>query len=176
MTGDDPRSTLEEPDRDPSAPDRFQGMTLKLPIRLSVLICIGLLTAGSTALGVYYFYVYSPPLEAADAFMSAMEHGDGVTLEALVRVSRTRDRTELRTATPEELTRLLAPRFERGRVLDQRKREGPEQTFHYLVYREPDGQIYALLVAEREGAYYVVLPEDPPDGRHWYLWDYTWTN
>jgi hypothetical protein len=61
-------------------------------------------------------------------------------------------------------------------VLDQRKREGPEQAFHYLIYREPDGQVYALVVAERDGAYHIVIPEDPPETRHWYLWDYAWTN
>ena len=36
--------------------------------RLSVLFFIGILLAGSTALGYYYLYVYSPPLKAADRF------------------------------------------------------------------------------------------------------------
>ena len=46
---------------------------MKLPIRLSVLFFIGMLIAGSTALGYYYYFVYSPPLKAAEHFMEAME-------------------------------------------------------------------------------------------------------
>ena len=148
---------------------------MKLPARFSLLFCLGLLTAGSTALGVYYYYVYSPPLQVAAAFMDAMESRDRNMLERLVRISETRENI-LRPPTAEEIARLLDPAFERGRVLDQRKREGPGQSFHYLVYREPDGQIYALVVAERVGAYHVVLPDEPRSNRGWHLWDYTWTN
>ena len=132
--------------------------------------------AGSTALGVFYYYFYSPPLQTASAFMDAMESGDEAALRTLIRISPTRDSAELRVATPDELSRLVDPPFERGRILDQRKREGPEQAFHYLVYREPDGQIYALVVAEQNRAYHIVIPEDPSGARHWYLWDYVWTN
>lgn len=149
---------------------------MRSPTRFSVLFVVGLLTAGSTALGYYYYYVYSPPLETAEVFMHAMESGDGQRLSELVRISPSRDSVDLRPPTADEISRLLEPPFERGRVLDQRKREGPDQAFHYLVYREPDGQIYALVIAERAGVYHVIIPEEPASERRWYLWDYTWTN
>lgn len=149
---------------------------MRFAARFPVLFLVLFLAAGSTSLGVYYYYVYAPPLETAEAFLDAMERDDREALGTLVRISQTRDSAELRPATEEEIDRLTGPAFDRGRILDQRKREGPEQTFHYLVYREPDGQIYALVVAEHEGAYHVVIPEDPSGVRHWYLWDYAWTN
>jgi hypothetical protein len=144
--------------------------------RLSVLIAIGLLSAGSTALGYYYYYVYSPPLVAAEAFLAALESRDAGILSELVRISPARNEAELRPPSSAEVARLLRPRFRRGRILDQHRREGPDQTFHYLVYREPDGQVYALVVAERAEGYHIVLREDPPTTPRWYLWDYAWTN
>lgn len=149
---------------------------MRLPARFSLLFVLGLLSAGSTALGVYYYYVYSPPLETAEAFMQAMEAGDSERLGPLVRISPARDSADLREPTPEEIDRLVAGGFQRGRILDQRRREGPLQAFHYLVYREPDGQIYALVVAERDAAYHVVVPEEAASDRRSYLWDYAWTN
>ncbi len=149
---------------------------MKLPIRLSVLCFIGVLVAGSTALGYFYYYVYSPPLTAAELFMDAMESGDPVRVEFMVIMSVGIDSGNLREATGEEIAELLRPPFARGRVLDQRKREGNSRTYHYLVYREPDGQVYALVVTEFEGRFRVVIPESPMSERQWYLWDYTWTN
>ena len=149
---------------------------MKLPIRLSVLCFIGVLIAGSTALGYYYYYVYSPPLTAAELFMDAMGSGDPARVESMVILSVGIDSGNLREATGEEVAELLRPPFTRGRVLDQRKREGNSRTYHYLVYREPDGQVYALVVTEFEGRFRVVIPESPMSDRQWYLWDYTWTN
>jgi len=149
---------------------------MRTKTRIWLLSALLFFATGSTALGVYYYTVYSPPLETAEAFMQAMEAGDRSALASLLRISSSRDSAELRPATPEEISGLLDAPFQRGRILDQRKREGPRQAFHYLVYREPDGQIYAVVVAEREGLYHIVIPEDPPVSRAGYLWDYAWTN
>ena len=75
---------------------------MKLPIRLSVLCFIGVLVAGSTALGHYYYYVYSPPLTAAEMFMDAMESRDPARVESMVIMSVGIDSGKLRPATREE--------------------------------------------------------------------------
>ena len=149
---------------------------MKLPIRLPVLCFIGVMVAGSTALGYYYYYVYSPPLEAAESFMNAMEAGDPERLKNAVVFSVGLDSGSLRPASEEEIEALLFPPFERGRVLDQRKREGKSRTYHYLIYREPDGHVFALVVTDFDGRFRVVIPESRMSQRQWYLWDYTWTN
>lgn len=151
---------------------------MKLPVRLPALCFIGVLLAGSTALGYYYLYVYGPPLDAAEAFMAAMEAGNAraVADTILMSVDDREDMERLREATLEEATRLVDGGFDRGRILDQRKREGPSRSYHYLVYREPDGQVYALVATEYQDGYRIVIPEDPMSDRHPYLWDYTWTN
>ncbi len=69
---------------------------MKHPKRLSLLFIIGILAAGSTALGVYYYFVYEPPLAAAEAFMTAMEKKDTETLKELVMVTPDRDSTAIR--------------------------------------------------------------------------------
>jgi len=149
---------------------------MKLPIRLSVLCFIGVLIAGSIALGYYYYYVYSPPLIGAELFMEAMESAKPARVKSRVIMSVGLDSGKLRPATREEIAELLVTPFERGRVLDQRKRKGTDRTYHYLVYREPDGQVYALVLTEFEGRFRVVIPESRMSDRRWYLWDYTWTN
>src|SRR5213079_3074072 len=60
---------------------------MKLPVRISVLFFIGILIAGSTALGYYYYFIYSPPLKAAEHFMEDMEKRDEQALRADVIVS-----------------------------------------------------------------------------------------
>jgi hypothetical protein len=71
---------------------------------------------------------------------------------------------------------LLSEKFQRGRILDQRRHEGKTRDIYYLVYREPDGQVFALIAAEFDGRFCIVIPEMPTNRRHRYLWDYTWTN
>lgn len=149
---------------------------MKLPIRLSILCFIALLVVGSTALGYYYYYVYSPPLTAATLFMEAMESGDPAQLEPTIIMSVGLDSGNLRLATDKEISELLRPTFERGRVLDQRKRKGNHRAYHYLVYRQPDGQVYALVVTEFEGEFRIVIPESQMSESYQYLWDYTWMN
>ena len=153
---------------------------MKLPTRVSFLFFIGVFAVGSTALGYYYYFVYSPPLEAAARFMDAMEARDREGLRANVIISSDiengRDEENLREPAEEDLEKLLTAKFARGRILDQRKREGKSRDYDYLVYREPDGRVYALVVTEVDGRFRIVIPETAKSLRHHYLWDYTWTN
>ena len=153
---------------------------MKLPIRISFLFLIGVFAAGSTALGYYYYFVYSPPLEAAARFMDAMESSNREAVRSSIIISNDiedgRYEENLREPTEEDLDKLLAGHFERGRILDQRKREGKSRNYDYLVYREPDGRVFALVVTEVGASFRVVIPETPKSLRSRYLWDYTWTN
>ena len=149
---------------------------MKLPVRVSVLFLIGIFAVGSTALGYYYYFVYSPPLKAAARFMDDMEAGNEQALRQDVIVSSDIDDGMLREATDRELKMLVGQHFQRGRVLDQRKREGKTRDYYYLVYREPDGRVYALVATEVDGRFRMVIPETPMSRRRLYLWDYTWTN
>jgi len=149
---------------------------MKLPIRVSVLFFIGIFAVGSTALGYYYYFVYSPPLKAAARFMDDMEAANGEALKEDVIVSSDIDEGNLRDPNERELRILLSEHFQRGRILDQRIREGKTRDYYYLVYREPDGRVYALVATEMNGRFRIVIPESPMSRRHIYLWDYTWTN
>ena len=149
---------------------------MKLRPRLSVLCFIGLFVAGSTALGYYYYFVYSPPLKAADRFMTDMEKRDEQALKSDIIISLDIEEGKLREPTDRELRNLLSEPFRRGRILDQRRQEGKSRDLYYLVYREPDGRVYALMAAPYKGRFRIVIPEVPMSRRHRYLWDYTWTN
>ena len=149
---------------------------MRLPRRFSVLVFIGIFAAGSTALGYYYYFVYSPPLKAAEEFMRSMENGDVGALERAIVITPNVDSGELREATEDEARSLMAEHFERGRILDQRKREGQERDYYYLVYREPDGQVYALLATRFGEGFRIVIPEKRMGPPERYLWEYTWTN
>src|SRR5205814_1847227 len=121
---------------------------MKLPTRISFLFFVGIFAAGSTALGYYYYFVYEPPLKAAAHFMEDMEKGNLQALKADVVVSTDIDEGKLREPTDREVRNLLSEHFQRGRILDQRRHEGKTRDLHYLVYREPDGRVFALIVAE----------------------------
>ena len=145
--------------------------------RISVLFFIGIFVAGSTALGYYYYFVYEPPIKAAEKFMADMESAnlDGVRRDVVVSVGL--DSGNLREPDENEVRELMAERFQRGRILDQRSREGRSRDFYYLVYREPDGRVFALVVTPYKGRFLVVIPEPHMSSkRHRYLWDYSWTN
>ena len=149
---------------------------MKLPVRVSVLFFIGMFIAGSTALGYYYYFVYSPPLKAADRFMTDMEKRDEQALQSDIVVSNDIEEGKLREPNDRELRTLLSEHFQRGRILDQRRYEGKSRDLYYLVYREPDGRVYALMAAAYKGRFRIVIPESLMSRRHRYLWDYTWTN
>jgi hypothetical protein len=145
-------------------------------MKLPTMFFLGLLAAGSTALGYYYYFVYEPPLKAAARFMDDMEKRDEEALRRDVVVSTDIDEGKLREPTDKELKSLLAEGFQRGRILDQRRHEGKSRDLYYLVYREPDGSVFALIAIETEGRFRIVIPETPMSRKHRYLWDYSWTN
>ena len=145
-------------------------------MKISVLFFIGIFVAGSSALGYYYYFVYEPPLKAAEQFMEDMEKDNLQGLKADVIVSSDIDEGKLREPNDLELKNLVGERFQRGRILDQRRHEGKTRDIYYLVYREPDGRVFALIAAEFEGRFRIVIPETPQSRRHRYLWDYSWTN
>ena len=93
-----------------------------------------------------------------------------------LRTAPDRDSTAVRKPEPDEITNLLKEPFHRGRILDQNRHEGASRDFHYLVYREPDGSIYALLVTQVGREFKIVIPETPKNPLIPYLWDYDWTN
>ena len=97
-------------------------------------------------------------------------------LRADIIVSKDIEEGKLHEPTDFELRSLLSEPFQRGRILDQRRYEGKSRDIYYLVYREPDGRVYALMAAEYKGRFRIVIPEVPMSRRHRYLWDYTWTN
>src|SRR4030095_9225596 len=97
---------------------------MRYPRRLTLLFFIGVLAAGSTALGYYYYFIYEPPLAAAEAFMQAMDKRDEKALADLVVVTPDRDSTALRTPKIDEIKTLLKEPFQRGRILDQDRRGG----------------------------------------------------
>jgi len=144
--------------------------------RISLLFFIGIFLVGSTALGYYYYFVYEPPLKAAERFMDDMEAKDIEALQKDVVVSVGLDSGTLRAPYATETLALISEQFQRGRILDQRTREGRSRDYYYLVYREPDGRVYALIAMEFEGRFRIVIPESPMSQRHRYLWDYTWAN
>ena len=142
-----------------------------------MLFLIGVLTAGSTALGYYYYYVYEPPLATAEAFMRAMESHNEAALRQLILVTPDSESLKLRLPKNEDIKNLLSEPFLRGRILDQDKRGGPSGTYDFLIYRQPDGAIYALKLVVRPGdRYRIIVPEHPRDRKLPFLWDYTWTN
>ena len=145
--------------------------------RISLLFLIGIFAAGSTALGYYYYFVYEPPIKAADKFMNDMEakNQNGLYNDVVVSIGLESD--SLREPEESDIRALLSDQFKRGRIVDQHTREGRSRDFYYLVYREPDGRVYAMVVTLFDGHYRVVIPEPHQSSRrHRYLWDYTWTN
>jgi len=149
---------------------------MKVPTRVSFLFFLGIFVVGSTALGYYYYFVYEPPLKAAAAFMDDMEKGDEEALKRHIIVSSDIDEGKLREPTDREVRNLALGGFQRGRILDQRKHEGKTRNMYYLVYREPHGGVFALIAAELDGHFRIVIPETPMSHKRRYLWDYSWTN
>ena len=143
---------------------------------LSFLFFAGVLAAGSTALGYYYYFFYEPPLAAGEGFLRAMEMRDLAMLQRLVIMTPDSNLEELREPTMEDIEELVKGPFHRGRILDQRKRSGANGDYHYLVYREPDGTIYALLVTKVGEDFRVVISQRRHNPKAPYLWEYDWTN
>src|ERR1051326_734115 len=116
---------------------------MQLPTRISFFFFIVFFAAGSTALGYYYYFIYEPPLKAAARFMDDMEKRDAEALRSDVIVSSDIEEGKLREPTDRDIRNLLSEQFQRGRILDQRRHEGKSRDIYYLVYREPDGRVFA---------------------------------
>lgn len=149
---------------------------MKLPSRVSLLSFILFFAVGSTALGYYYYFVYEPPLKAAAQFMDDMQKRDAGALKDDIVVSSDIDEGKLTPPSDALIQTLLQDNFRRGRIVDQRRHEGTFRDLYYLVYREPDGRIYALIATEFQGRWRIVIPDAPLSRAHRYLWDYSWTN
>src|SRR5688572_15897424 len=97
---------------------------MAVPRRVSLLFFVGVFIAGSTALGYYYYFIYGPPMKAAEQFMDHMEARDADGLARDIVISEGIDGGSLREPDDKEIRDLLAEHFQRGRILDQRTREG----------------------------------------------------
>src|SRR5262249_42105687 len=155
---------------------RPRDYPMKLPTPTYFMFFLGIFLAGSTALGYYYYFVYEPPLQAAARFMDDMAKRDIQKLKQDVVVSSDIEEGKFREPTARELKNLLSEQFQRGRILDQRRHEGKSRNIYYLVYREPDGRVFALIALEFNGHFRIVIPDIAMSQRHRYLWDYTWSN
>jgi len=149
---------------------------INLPRRSSVLWFIGLFIAGSIALGYDYLFHYTPPLRTVERFEAAMSWGDVEAVQSLIAISSTQELDDLRAPTEEEVRQLLMEPFEKGRVLDLRQRSDDKGTYHYIVVRQKDAQIYAFIVTQFAGKLRVVVSERRTAAPVRYLWEYTWSN
>ena len=95
--------------------------------------------------GLLLLLCLQPPLKAAAQFMDAMEKRNEQALKSDVIVSSDIEEGKLREPTDRELKNSPFRRFQRGRILDQRRHEGKSRDLYYLVYREPDGRVFALI-------------------------------
>jgi len=149
---------------------------MNLPRRSSVLWFTGLFVAGSIALGYDYLFHYSPPLRTVERFEKAMSWGDVQEVQAVIAMSSTQELDDLRAPTEEEVRQLLMEPFEKGRVLDMRQRSDDKGTYHYVVIRGKDAQVYAFIVTQFEGKLRVVVSEKRTPAPMRFLWEYTWSN
>jgi hypothetical protein len=148
---------------------------MKLPQRRSVLWFIGLLLAGSIALGYDYIFFYDPPIRTVQKFEKAMGWGDVEAVKPLIAISSSMDLEDLREPTDEEVKQLVAEPFHVGRILEVRQRDDDKRKYHYVVYRNTDAQVYAIIVTEMAGKPRVVISDRRTAAPSRYLWEYAWT-
>ena len=146
------------------------------PRRRSLLWFIGVFLAGSIALGYDYLFIYDPPIRAVQKFESAMSWGDVEALKSIIVLSASQDLEALREPTDEDVRQLLMEPFDKGRILDLRQRSDDKGTYHYVVIRGADAQVYAYLVTQFAGKLHVVVSERRTSAPRRYIWEYTWTN
>jgi hypothetical protein len=147
-----------------------------LPRRSSLLWFIGIFLAGSIALGYDYLYVYDPPIRTVERFEYAMGWGDVSTVQSLIVMSSSEELDDLREPTEGDVRQLLTEPFDKGRILDLRQRTDDKGTYHYVVVRGTDAQVYAFIVTKFEGRLRVVVSERRTGAPMRYLWEYTWNN
>jgi len=144
--------------------------------RRSLLWFIGVFLVGSIALGYDYLFIYEPPIGAVQKFESAMSWGDVEAVKSLIVLSSSQDLDGLREPTEKEVRELLMEPFDKGRILDQRQRIDDKGTYHYVVIRRSDAQVYAYIVTQFAGKMRVVVSENRTSAPMRYIWEYTWTN
>ena len=144
--------------------------------RRSLLWFIGFFLAGSIALGYDYLFIYDPPIRAVQKFESAMSWGDVEAVKSIIVLSASQDLDALREPTEEDVRQLLMEPFDKGRILDLRQRVDDKGTYHYVVIRGTDAQVYAYLVTQFAGKLHVVVSERRTSALRRYIWEYTWTN
>src|SRR5262249_42210432 len=149
---------------------------MKRPRRRSVLWFIGLFVAGSIGLGYDYLFVYDPPLRTVSRFEDAISWGDLAAVKSLIVMSSTQELADLREPTDEEVQQLVREPFERNRVVDLRQRSDDKGTYHYVVVRASDAQIYACIVTRFAGKMRVVVSDKRTPAPVRSLWEYTWNN
>ena len=148
---------------------------MKMPRRRSVLWFTGILLACSIALGYDYIFLYDPPIRTVRHFETAMGWGDINAVKSLIVMSSNSDLENLHEPTDAEVRQLLTEPFHVGRILDLRKRADDKRKFHYVVYRNSDAQVYAIIVTEFEGRPRVVVSDKRTEAPSRYLWEYAWT-
>jgi len=149
---------------------------MTLPRRRSLLWFTGIFLAGSIALGYDYLFIYDPPIRTVQKFEAAMSWGDVEAVKSMIVLSANQDLEELREPTEEDVRQLLMEPFDKGRILDQRQRFDDKGTYHYVVIRGTDAQVYAYMVTQFAGKLRVVVSERRTGAPRRYIWEYTWTN
>ena len=144
--------------------------------RRSILWFIGLFLVGSIALGYDYLFIYEPPIRAVQQFEAAMSWGDVGAVKSVIVLSSSQDLEGLHEPTEEEVRQLLVEPFEKSRILDQRQRVDDKGTYHYVVVRGMDSQVYAFMVTQFGGKMRVVVSEKRTSTPMRYLWEFTWNN
>jgi hypothetical protein len=144
--------------------------------RRSLLWFIGFFLVGSIALGYDYLFIYSPPIRTVQKFESAMSWGDVEAVKSIIVMSASQDLEALREPTEEDVRQLLMEPFDKGRILDLRQRVDDKGTYHYVVIRGTDAQVYAYMVTQFAGKLRVMVSERRTGAPGRYIWEYTWTN
>jgi hypothetical protein len=144
--------------------------------RRSLLWFAGLFLAGSIALGYDYLFIYDPPIRSVQKLEFAMGWGDVEAVKSLIVMSSNQDLDQLREPTDEEVRQLLTEPFDKARILDLRQRIDDKRTYHYVVVRGTDAQVYAYIVTQVGGKMRVVVSDRRTGAPMRYLWEYTWTN
>ena len=146
------------------------------PRRSSLLWFFGLFLAGSIALGYDYLFIYDPPIRTVEKFEAAMGWGEVEAVKSLIVISANQDLEALHVPTDEEVRLLLTEPFDKGRILDLRKRTDNKSTYHYVVYRGADSQVYALIVTKFGNKLRVIVSDRSTSAPSRFLWEYTWNN
>lgn len=149
---------------------------MNVPRRSSLLWFIGIFLASSIALGYDYLFIYDPPIRTVEKFEAAMAWGDVAAVKSVVVVGNSLNLEELHEPTDEEIRQLLMEPFDKGRVIDLRERIDDKATYHYVVYRGADSQVYAYIVTKFGGKLRIIVSDRRTGAPTRYLWEYTWNN